>query len=65
MAKTSEAQRRAVRKYAAENVKQIRFEVNKNTETDVLERLESAPLRSTYIKELIRADIQQNPHRFG
>jgi len=62
---TSEAQKRASMKYNKENIVRIPFDVSKRTEQDILERLNAAPARNTYIKELIRADIQQNPHRFG
>ena len=65
MAKTSNAQMKASLKYNQTHKIRIPFDVNKDTESDILERLEAAPFRSTYIKDLIRADILANPNRFA
>ena len=64
MAKTSEAQIRASRKYNKANKVPIPFEVNKTTEADILERLNSVPYKMTYIKDLIRKDIQERPNLY-
>lgn len=61
MPKTSEAQIRAVQNYKKKHQKQIIFEVNRDTEADILARLEAVPKRMTYIKDLIRKDIQEHP----
>lgn len=55
--KTSEAQLRAVKKYK-EKVKKITIEFAP-TETDMWEHIQNQPKKSTYIKNLIRADIEK------
>ena len=57
MAKTSDAQMRAVAKYNAENTKQYAFRLNITTDKDVIEKLDHLTNKAGYIKELIRADI--------
>lgn len=47
----------AKKKYAAENIRQIKFELNKKTDADILKKLDSVPNKQGYIKALIRADI--------
>ena len=54
---TSEARKRAVKKYDAANTVQVTLKLNKRTDADVLERLASVPSKQGYIKSLIRADI--------
>lgn len=56
----SEAHNRAVKKYDEANTKQIKLKLNKKTDADILEALESAPNKQGYIKSLIRQDIAQN-----
>lgn len=56
----STAQIRATRKYDDDNTKQIMLKLNKKTDADILERLESVSNKQGYIKELIRADIRAN-----
>lgn len=55
----SDAQKRASAKYHKEKLTQrvVRFSPN---EKDILEYLDSMPNRAGYIKELIRADMEQN-----
>lgn len=53
----SEAQKRAIYKDKANNTVQLRLELRKTTDSDVIEKLESVPNKSQYIKALIRADI--------
>lgn len=55
--KTSEAQKRAVAKYNAANIVQVALRLNRNTDQDIIEALESVPSKQGYIKALIRADI--------
>jgi hypothetical protein len=55
--KTSDAQLRANYKYK-EKVKQIKFDIHP-TELDILEHLQKQPKKATYIKNLIRADMEK------
>lgn len=55
----TEAQLRAKRKYDAENTRQVRLKLNRRTDKDVLEKLDSVPNKQGYIKELIRADLKK------
>lgn len=48
-----------VKTYIKENVKQIKFGLNKKTEADLLEWLEEQPNKQGYLKELIRADMER------
>lgn len=59
MAKTSEAVRRAVRKYDAEKTVQFHLKLNKITDEDVIKRLNEVEGKQSYIKELIRKDIKE------
>ena len=58
---TPEQHRRANRKYEIANVQQMNFKFNKKTDADILEHLRKVPNMLGYIKELIRADIKENP----
>ena len=53
---TSEAQRKAVAKYK-QKVKKITIDFAP-TETDLLEHINNQPKKQTYIKNLIRKDMQ-------
>jgi len=44
-------------RYKKKNIKQIKFELNYNTDADIIERLEQQPNKQGYIKKLIRDDI--------
>lgn len=55
---TTDAQKRAVAKYDAENTRRIVLKLNKTTDRDILERLDTVENRQGYIKRLIRADIK-------
>lgn len=51
-------------KYNAKNVKQIKFNFNRKTDTDILEHLAACGNMQGYIKDLIRKDlndVQQEP----
>lgn len=54
------AQIKAQIKYAKNNTKDIRISLNKKTDADILEMLESQPNKQGYIKQLIRADIEKS-----
>lgn len=51
------AQIKASNKYAKENTKTFLIKVNKKTETEILEKLESVENKSGYIKKLIYDDL--------
>lgn len=44
-------------KYNREKTKMYTFKVIKNTESDIMEKLDSVPNKAGYIKSLIRKDI--------
>lgn len=54
---TTEAQKRATRKYDEAHTRQIMLKLNTNTDADILEKLAQVKNRQGYIKSLIRADI--------
>lgn len=58
--KTSEAKRRAVAKYDAANTRFFGLKLNKNTDAELIEKLEHEPNMQAYIKELIREDLRNN-----
>lgn len=53
----NEAKRRANMKYKREKVKQVSLQFYP-TESDLLEHLDRQPKKQTYIKALIRADME-------
>lgn len=55
---TTEAQRRAVRRFEKANTVQVHLKLNRNTDADILEKLNSVPSKMGYIKKLIRADLE-------
>ena len=57
--KYREAHARAHKKYSAANLVQVSFKVNRKTEPDILEKLESVENKQGYIKQLIREDIER------
>lgn len=61
---TSEAQKKAVYNYHKKKIKQVKLLVNIDTEADILDRLNKVPAKMTYIKDLIRKDIQENPNLY-
>lgn len=54
-----ESQKRATRKYDAENTVQFKMKLNKGTDADILKKLSEVPNKQGYIKALIRSDIEQ------
>ena len=57
---TSEAQKRAQKRYDEANrdkFRMIHLKLNRETDTDVIDKLEAVDNIQGYIKELIRADI--------
>ena len=59
MGKTPDYTKRAISKYDAENTKRIQLKLNKKTDADILEKLDSVGNKQGYIKTLIRDDIQE------
>ena len=55
---TRDCQLKATAKYKKENMKQIKFEINKATESELLAWIESKENRQGYIKSLILADME-------
>ena len=56
---TKEAKRRASAKYDKANTKGIYLKLNKNTDADIIERLEESENVQGYIKTLIRKDMDK------
>ena len=57
MGKNTEAHLRAVAKYKASNVIRCVMDLNRNTDADIISRLNEVQSKQGYIKSLIRADI--------
>ena len=55
--KLTEAKREAIKRYDAENTKQIHLKLNRNTDAEVIRWLEDKENIQGYIKELIREDM--------
>lgn len=55
----TEAQIMAQKKYDAKNTRQLHLKLNRRTDWDVLEKLDSVPSKQGYIKQLIRADLNR------
>ena len=54
---TTEAQRKAQRRYDAKNTRQVHIKLNLRTDKDVLEKLDEVQSKQGYIKRLIREDL--------
>lgn len=50
---------RALKKYDKANTKQVHLKLNKRTDADVLNRLQQVGSKQTYIKRLIREDMER------
>lgn len=59
MAQTKAEKNRVIERWQRENVVRITVKLNKNTDADILEKLETVDSRQGYIKALIRADINK------
>ena len=57
---TTEAQKRAVRKYDDKNTRQYHLKLNRTTDADIIAHLSGLESVQGYIKTLIRADMK-NP----
>lgn len=60
MPKTSPAAIKASLKYHQKAIMQFKLGLNKSTDADIIEKLDSVENKQGYIKELIRADIAKN-----
>lgn len=60
MAKTPDSNLRAIAKFIQENTVSVHLALNKNTDADIIAKLESVPSQMGYIKALIRADMEKN-----
>jgi hypothetical protein len=56
---SSEAAKRAVRRYDEKRTRQIKLKLNVGTDADILEKLDSVPNKQGYIKQLIRDDLKK------
>lgn len=56
----TEAQRRATKKYDAQNTKQYHLKLNLNNDAEIIARLEQQTSMQGYIKALIDLDIKKN-----
>ena len=55
---TTEAQKRAIKKYDDANTIQFKLKLNRRTDHDILRRLEEVENKQGYIKALIRSDMK-------
>lgn len=53
------ADSRAKREWDAANTVMVSAKLNRRTDADILQKLESVPNKATYIKALIRQDIEK------
>ena len=58
---TTEAQKRASAKYDKGHTRGIYLKLNLESDKDILEKLDSVNNKQTYIKDLIRKDIEKAP----
>lgn len=54
---TTEATKKASKKYDQKNTKMISVKINKNTDADIFKHMERIDNKQQYIKKLIRYDI--------
>lgn len=55
----NESVKKAQLKYQKESVKQVKFTLNKNTDEDIIEFLDSIENKNGLIKELIRDEMKR------
>ena len=60
MRMATDAQRRAVRKYDAENTKQFHLKLNKKTDADIIELLEQQKSVQSFLKQIIRDFLKKS-----
>lgn len=50
-------------RYTEKAIKRFSVDLNRNTEPDLIEWIESKPNKAGYVKELIRKDMEENKVR--
>ena len=60
MRMATDAQRRAVRKYDAENTKQFHLKLNKKTDADIIELLEQQKSVQSFQQQIIRDFLKKS-----
>lgn len=55
----TEAQIKAQARYDKANTKQFHLKLNRNTDRDIIEKLDNVPNMQGYIKRLIRSDLEK------
>lgn len=60
MRMATDAQRRAVRKYDAENTKQFHLKLNKKTDADIIELLGKQKSVQSFLKQIIRDFLKKS-----
>lgn len=60
MPKTPDSNLRAITKFTKEKTVSVNLRLNKNTDADIIAKLETVDSKMGYIKALIRADIAKN-----
>ena len=59
MAKNSAARIKSNAKYDAANTVQVHLKLNKKTDKDVIDKLDTVPSKQTYLKNLVREDLKR------
>ena len=57
--KWTDAQRKALAEYDANNTVQVKMKLNKKHDADIIERLNQSGNKQGYIKRLVREDIRK------
>ncbi len=60
MPKTPDSNLKAITKFTKEKTVSVNLRLNKNTDADIIAKLETVPSKMGYIKALIRADMEKN-----
>ena len=60
MPKTPDSNLKAITKFTKEKTVSVNLRLHKNTDADIIGKLESVPSKMGYIKQLIRADMAKN-----
>ena len=53
------------KRYEDENILGVRVKFNRRTEPELVERVEREPKKATYLKRLVREDIQREREQDG
>ncbi len=60
MPKTPDSNLKAIDKFNKKKTISVHLRLNKNTDADIIAKLESVTSKMGYIKQLIRADMEKN-----